>query len=143
MNYHINPDSEKAQAELKVFCDKNSLILEVCDTARADQTGKDKDYAGWQRRIRYAFFKEMYEKYNAAALFISHMMPTSEAPKASTPIEEKSVPEIKPDEKLAEGEAKAAEPKTDEKSTPVKKTPAKKATPKKTDDSKPSGSAKK
>lgn len=73
VNYHLNADSEKAQAELQEFCDKNGLILEVCDTAKADQTGKDKNYAAWQRRIRYAFFKEMYDKHNAAALFISHM----------------------------------------------------------------------
>lgn len=73
VNYHLNADSEKAQALLQEFCNKNSLILEVCDTAKVDQTGKDKNYAAWQRRIRYAFFKEMYVKHNAAALFISHM----------------------------------------------------------------------
>src|SRR5574344_458158 len=73
VNYHLNADSEKAQALLQEFCNKNGLILEVCDTAKVDQTGKDKNYAAWQRRIRYAFFKEMYVKHNAAALFISHM----------------------------------------------------------------------
>ncbi|MFA6620549.1 MAG: tRNA lysidine(34) synthetase TilS [Bacilli bacterium] len=73
VNYHLNADSGKAQSELQEFCTKNDLILEVCDTAKVDQTGKDKNYAAWQRRIRYAFFKEMYDKHNAAALFISHM----------------------------------------------------------------------
>jgi bifunctional protein TilS/HprT len=73
VNYHLNPDSEKAQAELTEYCQKNGLILEVCDTHNVDQTGKDEDYPAWQRRIRYAFFEEMYKKHNAAAFFIAHM----------------------------------------------------------------------
>ena len=73
VNYHINADSEKAQAGLQAYCDKNGLRLEVCDTAQADQNGKDQDYAAWQRHIRYAFFKKVYEQYKAAALFIPHM----------------------------------------------------------------------
>ena len=56
------------------YCAKEGLKLEVCDTANVDQTGKDVDYPAWQRKTRYAFFVEMYKKYSAAALFISHMM---------------------------------------------------------------------
>jgi tRNA(Ile)-lysidine synthetase-like protein len=73
VNYHLNSDSEKAESEMKQFCTQEGLILEVCDTAKRDQTGKDEDYPGWQRKIRYAFFEEIYKKYDAAALFIAHM----------------------------------------------------------------------
>ncbi len=73
VNYHLNEDSEKAQAQLSEYCAKEGLKLEVCDTANVDQTGKDVDYPAWQRKTRYAFFVEMYKKYSAAALFISHM----------------------------------------------------------------------
>jgi bifunctional protein TilS/HprT len=73
VNYHLNSDSERAEMELGSFCTKNGLIFEVCDTKNVDSTGKDDDYPSWQRKIRYAFFEEMYKKHNASALFIAHM----------------------------------------------------------------------
>lgn len=73
VNYHLNEDSDKAQALLAEYCKKEGLVFEALDASKADQTGKDIDYPAWQRTVRYGFFTEMYKKHNAAAIFIAHM----------------------------------------------------------------------
>ena len=55
---------------LRNYCWENGLRLEV---RIAPQPPEDvEDYSAWSRDIRYGFFKEIYEIYNASALFLAH-----------------------------------------------------------------------
>lgn len=72
VNYHSYDSMENEQNDLATYCKAKGLVLEVFDTASIDQTGKEDDFANWARKARYAFFKEIYDKYNADALLIPH-----------------------------------------------------------------------
>ena len=72
VNYRIGPAWDEAEEKLRVFCESKGIPFEVCDADKADQTGKDKDFEKWARKVRYDFFAEVYKKYDAAALFLAH-----------------------------------------------------------------------
>ncbi len=72
VNYHSYDSMEQEQNDLAAYCKAKNLTLEVLDTASSDQNGKDEDFADWARKVRYAFFKNIYDKYNADALLIPH-----------------------------------------------------------------------
>lgn len=72
VNYHTGTFTDKAQEMLFEYCRKHELTLEICDSNDCDQNGKFSDFENWSRVIRYDFFHKMFEKYNAAAIFIAH-----------------------------------------------------------------------
>ena len=72
VNYHIGPIWEETEQTLRDYCASKGIDYEVCDADKADQTGRDKDYEKWARKIRYDFFAEVYKKYDASALFLAH-----------------------------------------------------------------------
>jgi tRNA(Ile)-lysidine synthetase-like protein len=72
VNYHTGNDCEEAEQKMRLFCQEHDLSLEVCDTNFVPQDGRDDDFEAWSRKTRYDFFKEIYVKYDAAALFIAH-----------------------------------------------------------------------
>ena len=72
VNYRIGPAWDETEEKLRVFCESKGIPFEVCDADKADQTGKDKDFEKWARKVRYDFFAEVYKKYDAAALFLAH-----------------------------------------------------------------------
>ena len=72
VNYHIGPIWEETEQTLRDYCASKGIDYEVCDADKADQTGRDKDFEKWARKIRYDFFAEVYKKYDASALFLAH-----------------------------------------------------------------------
>ena len=72
VNYHIGPIWEETEQTLHDYCASKGIDYEVCDADKADQTGRDKDFEKWARKIRYDFFAEVYKKYDASALFLAH-----------------------------------------------------------------------
>ena len=72
VNYHIGPMWEEAEETLRQFCKEKGIDFEVCDADKSDQTGRDKDFEKWARKIRYDFFAEIYKKIDASALFLAH-----------------------------------------------------------------------
>lgn len=75
INYHKYEENNDDYAKLKDYCEAKDLVFEYLDAADLPE---DKRYAegmnfkDWARTTRYAFFKEVYERHNAAALLLAH-----------------------------------------------------------------------
>ncbi|MDY6429949.1 MAG: ATP-binding protein [Bacilli bacterium] len=72
IDYKIFDEEEHVVNNLKKYCEEHDLVFEYCDTNSCDTLGKESDYRGWARNVRYSFFKKIYEKYDASALFLAH-----------------------------------------------------------------------
>ena len=74
INYHKFEGSDSDFASLKSYCEKNGLIFEGFDTDSLPEEEKyhQGDFKEWARKLRYGFFKKIYDKYNASALFVAH-----------------------------------------------------------------------
>jgi len=72
INYHICPENDENEKNISRFCQQNGLRLEVRDARFVSQEGREEQFQKWARKVRYDFFAEMYEKYAASALFLSH-----------------------------------------------------------------------
>lgn len=72
VNYHLGEEWESSENNLREFCKEHNVPFETCDANGVDQTGKEENFEKWARHARYAFFEEMYKKYDAAGLFIPH-----------------------------------------------------------------------
>lgn len=69
VNYHKRPESNSEEASLREVCKKDNVLLEVLDTSKMKAEG---NFQAWAREVRYKFFKECYQKYNASALLVAH-----------------------------------------------------------------------
>ncbi|MBO7121473.1 MAG: tRNA lysidine(34) synthetase TilS, partial [Bacilli bacterium] len=72
VNYKLGPTWEETEQTLRDYCASKGIEIEVLDADKADQTGRDKDFEKWARKVRYDFFAEVYKKNDAAALFLAH-----------------------------------------------------------------------
>lgn len=72
INYHSYESIEGEENALREYCSARKITLEVLDTNSLSQEGKETNFASWARKIRYDFFKQIYEKYDADALLIAH-----------------------------------------------------------------------
>ncbi len=72
VNYRVGPNWDETEETLRKFCEEKGIQFEVCDADKVDQTGREKDFEKWARKVRYDFFSEIYKKNDAAALFLSH-----------------------------------------------------------------------
>lgn len=72
VDYHEAPSGAEDLEALKHFCAEKGLIIEVCET-RDYPRNEGESYSEWARRVRYDFFKSIYKKYDAAAMFIAHI----------------------------------------------------------------------
>ena len=72
VNYRVGPNWDETEESLRKFCEEKGIQFEVCDADKVDQTGREKDFEKWARKVRYDFFSEIYKKNDAAALFLSH-----------------------------------------------------------------------
>lgn len=70
VNYNVRHDSTVDENIVRKFCEENNIKLEVLSIP------KDYLYEGnfqtEARKIRYKFFKEIYEKYNCKSLLMAH-----------------------------------------------------------------------
>ncbi len=69
VNYHHRDIADFEEQSLRDYALKNNLKIEVCDTKNMIQSG---NFQGWARVVRYQFFKDCYQKYNASGLFVAH-----------------------------------------------------------------------
>lgn len=69
VNYHKRAISNLEEYYLKKICDEYNIKIEILDTSKLVKKG---NFQNWARNIRYSFFKECYEKYNAIGLFVAH-----------------------------------------------------------------------
>lgn len=69
VNYHKRDISNFEEESLRKYCLEHGTIFEVLDTTSLSVKG---NFQAWARTIRYEFFKECYQKYNANGLFVAH-----------------------------------------------------------------------
>ena len=68
VNYKTRDESDSEEQLVKDFCKTNNVTLEV-KYFDHNYSGSFEDAA---RKFRYAFFAEVYKKYNCAGLFVAH-----------------------------------------------------------------------
>ncbi len=72
VDYQQAPSADSDLDRMKKYCAEKGLVIEICKAL--DIPAKEgESYQEWARRVRYDFFKEMYVKYDAAALFVAHI----------------------------------------------------------------------
>lgn len=69
VNYHRRPESNSEQDQLQAFCEERNIIFELLDTAQLNPVG---NFQKWAREIRYEFFANLQNKYNAECVFVAH-----------------------------------------------------------------------
>ncbi len=74
VNYHRRDVSNFEEMALCEYCVKHHIQYEVLDTTNLVVRG---NFQAWAREVRYAFFKNVYEKYNASGLLIAHQQDDS------------------------------------------------------------------
>ena len=75
VNYHKFDESNDDFVNLKEYCAAHNIEFEGFDTDElpADhQMNEGETFSQWARRVRYSFFKSVYDKHGAAALLIAH-----------------------------------------------------------------------
>ena len=72
VNYQLGPTWDESEKTLRDYCASKGIDFEVLYADKVDQTGREKDFEKWARKIRYDFFAEVYKKNDAAALFLAH-----------------------------------------------------------------------
>ncbi len=72
VNYQLGPTWDESEQTLRDYCASKGIAFEVLYADKVDQTGREKDFEKWARKIRYDFFAEVYKKNDAAALFLAH-----------------------------------------------------------------------
>lgn len=68
VNYRKRLESDEEQRQVEKYCKKNNLIFET-KTVTEKHKG---NFQTWAREYRYNFFKELYKKYKAKAVYIAH-----------------------------------------------------------------------
>lgn len=69
VNYHKRDVSNYEQKSLSEFCQENNVPIEILDTVNLQATG---NFQEWAREIRYKFFNDVVQKYNADAVLVAH-----------------------------------------------------------------------
>lgn len=69
VNYHKRDVSNFEENSLKTFCESRKIPFEVLDTTGMEHKG---NFQEWARDIRYNFFKQIVEKYNAEGVVVAH-----------------------------------------------------------------------
>ena len=75
INYHQFDDSSDDYVNLADYCRGKGLRYEYLDCSELPEDlryHEGDDFKAWARTTRYRFFKEVYFRYKAAALFIAH-----------------------------------------------------------------------
>ena len=69
VNYHKRKESNYEQEEISKYARERNIPLHVLDTSSLKVEG---NFQAWAREVRYKFFKEQYDFYNAEGLFVAH-----------------------------------------------------------------------
>jgi len=68
VNYHKRDISNFEEESLKKFCEESDLKFEKIDAPKKAEG----NFQSWARELRYDFFAEIYQKYDAKGLFVAH-----------------------------------------------------------------------
>jgi|LSQX01.1.fsa_nt_gb tRNA(Ile)-lysidine synthase len=68
VNYHKRNISDFEERSLQDYCVEHGLIFERFEAPKNSRG----NFQSWARELRYAFFANMYHKYDAKALFVAH-----------------------------------------------------------------------
>ena len=68
VNYNLRKSSTRDQKIVEVFCNKNNIELRTLVV----KTKPSKNTEAWARKIRYDFFKEIYDEFKCSALMTGH-----------------------------------------------------------------------
>ncbi len=77
VNYHVFSDASDTYALLKAYCEARDLPFEYLDCAtlpEGERYPEGADFSFWARRVRYDFFRSVYQKRGAEALFVAHQL---------------------------------------------------------------------
>ena len=75
INYHKFEEADNDYVRLAQYCGARGLVFEYLDANELPEGKRyeeGKNFKTWARTTRYAFFKEIYEKYHAAGLLLAH-----------------------------------------------------------------------
>ncbi len=70
IDYHLGLPMEEAGKSLEAYSREHGLVYESLDVE--EEAPGQEEFVEWSRKIRYGFFKEVYARHEAAALFIAH-----------------------------------------------------------------------
>lgn len=69
VNYHKRKDSNIDEKIVVDFCNKHNIVCEVLNLKNKKATG---NFQSWARKVRYDFFKEVYDKHSCDQLLTAH-----------------------------------------------------------------------
>lgn len=69
VNYHKRKDSNIDEKIVVDFCNKHNIACEVLNLKNKKATG---NFQSWARKVRYDFFKEVYDKHSCDQLLTAH-----------------------------------------------------------------------
>ncbi|MCR5348801.1 MAG: tRNA lysidine(34) synthetase TilS [Bacilli bacterium] len=75
INYHKFEESSDDYIKLASYCGAKGLTLEYLDAATLPEEEafhEGDSFKDWARKVRYGFFRQVYDKYHAAGLVIAH-----------------------------------------------------------------------
>lgn len=77
VNYHVSPTADEDYGNLRAYCQEKGLEFEYFDTYNLkpeDKLKEGEDFKFWARKVRYGFFREVYVRRDAEALFLAHQL---------------------------------------------------------------------
>lgn len=69
VNYHKRKDSDVDEKIVVDFCNKHNIVCKVLNLKNKKATG---NFQSWARKVRYDFFKEVYDEYSCDQLLTAH-----------------------------------------------------------------------
>lgn len=69
VNYHHREASNYEETELRKYCKKHNLKIEILDLLKVKPEG---NFEAWAREIRYEFFNKVLKKNKAQAVLVGH-----------------------------------------------------------------------
>ncbi len=76
IDYHKFDFSTDDMTKLGEYCREKGLIFRLLDTATLPQNEQlhlEETFHDWAKRMRYNWYKKLYEEYNASALLLAHV----------------------------------------------------------------------
>ena len=69
VNYNTRKESNYEAKSLYEFCKKHNIKMYLKSVKHSQENG---NFEAWAREVRYSFFKEIYDKFNADGVFVAH-----------------------------------------------------------------------
>ncbi len=76
IDYHKFDFSTEDMAKLEEYCKEKGLIFRLLDTTtlpQGEQLHLGETFHDWAKRMRYGWYKKLYDEYNASALLLAHV----------------------------------------------------------------------